>query len=78
MTFLRNLLNKFGIENISVAEALYEALYGIKSEIIFVEYEVLIDKLYLLYEEKCNHNHPNQIRLTFYEKDLIFKKISNE
>ena len=52
MTFLRNLLNKFGIENIPIAEALHEALYGIKSEIIFVEYEVLIDKLYLLYEEK--------------------------
>ena len=26
MTFLRNLLNKFGIENIPVAEALFEAL----------------------------------------------------
>ena len=48
-----------------------------KSEIIFVEYEVLIDKLYLLYEEKCNHDHPNQIRLTFYEKDLMFKKIND-
>ena len=77
MTFLRNLLNKFGIENIPIAEALHEALYGIKSEIIFVEYEVLIDKLYLLYEEKCNHDHPNQIRLTFYEKDLMFKKIND-
>ena len=78
MTFLRNLLNKFGIENIPVAEALFEAQYGVKAELSYIEYEVVLDKLYLFYEEKCSHDHPGRIHLTFYEKDLIFKKIGNE
>ena len=38
--------------------------------------KLLIDKLYLLYEEKCNHDHPNQIRIHSMKKILMFKKIN--
>jgi hypothetical protein len=57
---------------------MYEGLYGVKAELVYIEYEIVVDKLYLFYEEKCNHDHPGRIHLTFYEKDLMFKKISNE
>ena len=77
MTFLRNLLNKFGIENIPIAEALYEATYGVKADLVYIEYEVVVDKLHLFYEEKCNYDHPGRIHLTFYENEIAFKNIYN-